>query len=47
MIGLKPDGSTRAVALLTWGLVPFWSNDSNPKVKPINVRAESVTFKFN
>jgi putative SOS response-associated peptidase YedK len=27
------------------GLVPHWSNDSKPKVRPINVRAESVMFK--
>jgi putative SOS response-associated peptidase YedK len=27
-------------------LVPSWSNTANPKVKPINVRAESVLFKF-
>jgi putative SOS response-associated peptidase YedK len=46
VIGLKPDGLTRGLALLRWGLVPSWSNDPNPKVKPINVRAESVVFKF-
>jgi putative SOS response-associated peptidase YedK len=46
VIGLKPDGSTRAVALFKWGLVPSWSNDPDPKVKPINVRAESVMFEF-
>jgi putative SOS response-associated peptidase YedK len=46
VIGLKGDGVTRGLALLKWGLVPSWSNDSNPKVKPINVRAESVMFKF-
>ena len=46
VIGLKPDGSTRAVALLRWGLVPYWSESGNPRVKPINVRAESVVFKF-
>ena len=26
--------------------IPSWSNDPDPKVKPINVRAESVMFKF-
>jgi putative SOS response-associated peptidase YedK len=46
VIGLKGDGVTRGLALLKWGLVPSWSNDPNPKVKPINVRAESVMFKF-
>jgi putative SOS response-associated peptidase YedK len=46
VIGLKPDGTTRGLALLRWGLVPSWSNIANPKVRPINVRAESVMFKF-
>jgi putative SOS response-associated peptidase YedK len=46
VIGLKPDGTTRGLALLRWGLVPSWSNTANPKVKPINVRAESVMFTF-
>jgi putative SOS response-associated peptidase YedK len=46
VIGLKPDGTTRGLALLRWGLVPSWSNDPDPKIKPINVRGESVMFKF-
>jgi putative SOS response-associated peptidase YedK len=46
VIGMKPDGTTRGLALLRWGLVPSWSNTANPKIRPINVRAESVMFKF-
>jgi putative SOS response-associated peptidase YedK len=46
VVGLKPDGRRRGIALLKWGLVPSWSNRPDPKVKPINVRAESVVFKF-
>jgi putative SOS response-associated peptidase YedK len=46
VIGLKGDGVTRGLALLGWGLVPSWSNTGNPKVKPINVRGESVMVKF-
>lgn len=46
VIGLKPDGTTRGVALLRWGLVPYWSNSSTSGPRLVNVRAESVTFKF-
>lgn len=46
VVGLKPDGVRRGVALLKWGLVPHWSDTANPKVKPINVRAESAGWKF-
>lgn len=42
VVGLKPDGMTRGLALLKWGLVPGWSADGNPKVKPINARAETL-----
>src|SRR5207248_8292339 len=46
VVGLKPDGVRRGIALLRWGLVPHWSDTGSPKVKPVNVRAESVMFKF-
>ena len=42
VVGLKPDGRKRGLALLRWGLVPAWSNDPNPRVKPINARAETL-----
>jgi len=41
-VGLKPDGTRRGLVLLKWGLVPAWSNDANPKIKPINARAETL-----
>lgn len=41
VIGLKPDGVTRGLAMLPWGLLPAWAND--PKAsRPINARGESV-----
>src|SRR4051812_9807160 len=27
VVGLKGDGTTRALALLSWGLVPCWANE--------------------
>lgn len=42
VVGLKPDGRTRGLTFLRWGLVPHWSSDANPKVRPINARAETV-----
>ena len=46
VVGLKPDGETRGIALLRWGLVPYWANDPNDGPKPINARAETVGYKF-
>jgi len=40
VIGRKPDGQSRGLALLRWGLVPEWAND--PKSAFINARAETV-----
>jgi putative SOS response-associated peptidase YedK len=45
VVGLKPDGVRRGIALLRWGLTPHWANDDTGP-KPINARAESVAFKF-
>lgn len=45
VVGLKPDGR-RGLALLRWGLVQHWSENATPKVRPINVQAESVRRKF-
>ncbi len=41
VVGLKPDGSTRGLAMLPWGLLPSWANDPKAK-RPINARAETV-----
>lgn len=41
VVGLKPDGTTRGLAMLPWGLLPAWANDAKA-VRPINARGESV-----
>ena len=46
VVGLKPDGRRRGIALLRWGLVPNWATSPNQEPRPINVRAESVRYKF-
>jgi putative SOS response-associated peptidase YedK len=46
VVGLKPDGTKRGIALLKWGLVPHWAANATSGPRPINVRAESVLFKF-
>ena len=46
VVGLKPDGRKRGIALLRWGLVPHWAETPDSGPRPINVRAESVMFKF-
>ncbi|HIG84308.1 MAG TPA: SOS response-associated peptidase [Verrucomicrobia bacterium] len=37
--GIAPLSSMR------WGLVPNWAKDPNPKIKPINARAETLSEK--
>lgn len=44
VVGLKPDGVTRGLARLQWGLVPYWSNDGKG-YRPINARAETLLSK--
>lgn len=46
VVGLKPDGKRRGIALLKWGLVPHWATSATSGPRPINVRGESVVFKF-
>ena len=46
VVGLKPDGERRGIALLRWGLVPHWAESPNSGPRPINVRSESVLYKF-
>jgi putative SOS response-associated peptidase YedK len=50
VVGLKPGGSARGLALMRWGLVPRWAkSDEGPR--PINARCESLmdrpTFRDN
>jgi putative SOS response-associated peptidase YedK len=40
VVGLKPDGKTRGLASLRWGLIPSWAND--PKRPMYNAKAETV-----
>lgn len=40
VVGRKPDGRSRGLVMLRWGLVPHWSNDS--KRPHFNARAETV-----
>lgn len=40
VVGRKPDGKSRGLVMLRWGLVPAWSND--PKRPHFNARAETV-----
>lgn len=45
VVGLKPDGVTRGLAELRWGLVPNWAN-SPSQIKPqINARADTIAEK--
>src|SRR5262249_22105303 len=43
---LKPDGKRRGIALLKWGLVAYWAESATKGPRPINVRAETVAYKF-
>lgn len=45
VVGLKPDGHTRGLAHLRWGLVPSWANSMAEGIKPINARAEGIESK--
>jgi putative SOS response-associated peptidase YedK len=45
VVGLKPDGKTRGLAMLRWGFVPYWANDPNTGPRPINARAETVASR--
>ncbi|HVK14724.1 MAG TPA: SOS response-associated peptidase [Gemmataceae bacterium] len=40
VVGLKPDGKTRGLATLRWGLIPSWAND--PKRPHFNAKAETA-----
>jgi putative SOS response-associated peptidase YedK len=46
VVGLKPDGKRRGIAMLNWGLVPSWANDPKEGPRPVNLRAETVRHKF-
>ena len=43
VVGLKPDGKRRGLALLRRGLVPNWANNPNEGTRPINVLLSAGT----
>ena len=45
VIGLRKDGDERGLAMLRWGLVPFWSDGPDSRYSMINARAETVRSK--
>lgn len=44
-VRLRPASERRELAMLRWGLVPFWADDPNIGYKMINARAETVARK--
>jgi putative SOS response-associated peptidase YedK len=42
---LDESGARRRLVGLSWGLVPSWSKERNPKVRPINAKAETLQQK--
>lgn len=45
VVRLNRDSGQREVALLRWGLVPYWAKDAKPAYTTINARAEEVAAK--
>jgi len=45
VVRLGRDTGSREVALLRWGLVPFWAKDPNPGYSTFNARSEEVAGK--
>jgi putative SOS response-associated peptidase YedK len=43
VIRLDPDTGRRELAMMRWGLVPFWSKDGKAGYSTINARAETIT----
>lgn len=45
LLARNTSDGTRELAMLHWGLVPFWSKGPDPKYSMINARADSVASK--
>jgi putative SOS response-associated peptidase YedK len=43
VVRLSPDTGDRELAIMRWGLVPFWSKDANIAYSTINAKAETIT----
>jgi putative SOS response-associated peptidase YedK len=41
----EPDYPGGMFVWARWGLIPRWIKDANPKIRPINARAEEITAK--
>jgi putative SOS response-associated peptidase YedK len=44
-VRVRPRGRVREMALLRWGLVPFWAKDPKIGARMINARSETVSEK--
>ncbi len=42
VVGLKPGGHARGLAMLKWGFVPRWAKSPTDGPRPINAKAEGV-----
>jgi hypothetical protein len=45
VVRISPDSGQRELAMLRWGLVPFWAKEAKIGYKMINARAETVAMK--
>jgi putative SOS response-associated peptidase YedK len=45
IVRLRKDRSGRELALVRWGLIPYWSKDAKIGARLINARAESIATK--
>jgi putative SOS response-associated peptidase YedK len=45
VVGLRPDGATRGLTMVRWGLVPAWANGPRDVKPQVNARSETVAAK--
>jgi len=45
VVGLKPDGVSRGLRMIRWGLIPNWASDPKSVPNPFNARAEGIRDK--
>lgn len=45
VVGVKPDGRRRGLAMLQWGFLPRFANDAKSGPRPINARSETLLGK--
>jgi putative SOS response-associated peptidase YedK len=44
VVRLNRDTGEREIALMRWGLIPFWAKDPNIGLRTINAKAETITM---